>query len=83
MTLTFEVPPQIARRVEQVRSAGVDVDTLFARWVETLPAEDIEEEKRIAAVKAAHGKFEGHGSSEDIMADRRADLELERRRLGG
>lgn len=83
MTLTFEVPPQIARRVEQVRSAGVDVDKLLAQWIETLPAQEIEEEKRIAAVKAGRGKFAGYGSSDDILADRRADLELERRRLGG
>lgn len=83
MTLTFEVPPQIARRVEQVRSAGVDIDTLFARWVETLPTEEIEEAKRVAAIEAGHGKFAGHGSVEDVLADRRADLELERRRLGG
>ena len=82
MTLTLEVPPQIAHRVQQVRSAGVDIDTLFAQWVETLPAQEIEEDKRLAAIEAGYGKFAGHGSSEDVMADRRADLELERRRLG-
>lgn len=83
MTLTFDVPPKLVKRVENVRSAGVDVDKLLAQWIETLPEEDTDEEKRIAAIEAGYGKFAGHGSSEDIMADRRADLELERRRLGG
>jgi hypothetical protein len=81
MTLTFEVPPKLAQRVEKVRSSGVDVDTLFAQWVETLPSEDIEEAERLARIDAAYGKFAGHGSSDDILADRRADMELERQRL--
>ncbi len=83
MTLTFDVPPKLVQRVESVRSAGVDVDKLLAQWIETLPEEDPEEAKRLAAIEAARGKFKGHGSSDDILADRRADLELERRRLGG
>lgn len=81
MTLTFEVNPKLAQRVEKVRSSGVDVDMLFARWVETLPTEEIAEAARLALIEAGFGKFAGYGKVDDVLAERQNDLALETQRL--
>ncbi|HLK58777.1 MAG TPA: hypothetical protein VKU00_19550 [Chthonomonadaceae bacterium] len=37
MTLTFEVTPELARRVEEARQHGIDVDALVERSLANLP----------------------------------------------
>lgn len=37
MTVTFEVTAEEARRIEAARKRGIDMDTLFSRWLDDLP----------------------------------------------
>ena len=39
MTVVIELSPEAMRRIEAAREKGVEVETLFSRWLEQLPEE--------------------------------------------
>jgi hypothetical protein len=76
MTLTLEVSPETAKRLEGAKAQGINIETLLCKALEDLPPP--QENKAVSPLASLAGKYGGEAWEElraEIEKNRRLDAE--------